>query len=46
MTEDKIVVWHHRLSGQEFEQVPWDGEEQGCLASYSLWSYKELDTTE
>ena len=24
----------------------WDGEGQGCLASYSSWSYKELDTTE
>ena len=28
-TEDEMVGWHHRLNGQEFEQVPGDGEEQG-----------------
>ena len=26
MTEDKMVGWHHRLSGHEFEQAPGDGE--------------------
>ena len=26
MTEDKMVGWHHRLSGHEFEQTPADGE--------------------
>ena len=25
-TEDKTLVWYHRLSGQEFEQAPGDGE--------------------
>ena len=24
MTEDKMVGWHHRLNGHEFEQVPGD----------------------
>ena len=32
MTEDKMVGWHHWLSGHEFEQAPGDGEGQGCLA--------------
>ena len=32
MTEDKIVGWHHRLNGHEFEQAPGDGEGQGGLA--------------
>ena len=29
--EDKMVGWHHRLNGDEFEQAPGDGEEQGGL---------------
>ena len=29
MTEDKLVGWHHRLNGHEFEQTPGDGEGQG-----------------
>ena len=32
MTEDKMVGWHHRLNGQEFEQAPGDGEGQGNVA--------------
>ena len=24
--QDKIVGWHHRLNGSEFEQAPGDGE--------------------
>ena len=44
-TEDKMVGWHHRLNGHEFEQTPGDGEGQGSLACYSLWSCKEWDTT-
>ena len=28
-TEDKMVGWHHRLNGHEFEQTLEDGEEQG-----------------
>ena len=30
-TEDKMVRWHHRLNGQEFEQTPEDGEGQSSL---------------
>ena len=26
MAEGKMVRWHHRLSGHEFEQTPADGE--------------------
>ena len=28
-TEDKMVGWHHRLDGHEFEQAPGVGEGQG-----------------
>ena len=31
ITEEKMVGWHHWLSGHEFEQVPGDGEGQGSL---------------
>ena len=41
-----MVVWHHRLNGQEFEQAPGDGEGQGSLACCSSWGSKESDTTE
>ena len=30
-TEDKMVGWHHRLSGHEFEQGPGTGDGQGSL---------------
>ena len=46
MTEDEMVGWHHRLDGQEFEQVPGVGEGQGGLACSSPWDLKESDTTE
>ena len=46
MTVDKIVGWHHRLDGHEFEQALGDGEGQGSLACYSPWGCKELETTE
>ena len=36
-TEDEMVGWHHRLSGQEFEQTLGDSEGQGSLICYSLW---------
>ena len=45
MTEDKVVGWHHRLSGHEFEQALGDGEGQGSLACCSLWGHKESETT-
>ena len=44
--EDKMVGWHHRLNGHEFDQVPGDGKGQGSLACCSPWFCKELDTTE
>ena len=46
MTEDKMVGWHHQLSGHEFEQPPGDGEGQGSLVFYSPWGHKESETTE
>ena len=32
-TEDKMVGWHHRLNGYEFEQAPGVGNGQGSLVS-------------
>ena len=46
MTEDKLVGWHHRLNGCEFEQASGDGEGQGGLVCCSPWGGKELDTAE
>ena len=51
-TEDETVGWHHRLSGQEFEQALGDSEgqrslflenprRQRSLTSYSPWGRKE-----
>ena len=45
-TEDKMVRWHHRLNGDEFEQALGVGDGQGNPACCSLWGRKELDTTE
>ena len=44
--QDEMDGWHHRLDGQEFEQAPGDGEEQGSLACCSPWFHKESLTTE
>ena len=44
--EDDIVGWHHQLNGQEFEQAPGYGDEQGSLGFCSPWGSKELDMTE
>ena len=38
-TEDKMVGWHHRLDGHEFEQAPGLGRGQGSLACCSLWTW-------
>ena len=43
MTEDEMVGWHHRLSGQEFEPTLGDGEGQGSLACCCPWGHKDLD---
>ena len=45
-TEDKMVEWHHRLNGHEFEQTLGEGEGQRSLACCSPWGHKELDTAE
>ena len=46
MTEDKMVGWHHKLNGHEFEQAVGDGEGQGSLACCNLWGCKKSGTTE
>ena len=45
-TEDKMVGWHHRLHGHEFEQAPGVGDGQGGLECCSSRGHKESDTTE
>ena len=45
MAEHKMVGWHHRLDGHEFEQAPGAGDGQGSLACCSPWGHKELDRT-
>ena len=32
ITEGKMIGWHHKFNGHEFEQAPGDGEGQGSLA--------------
>ena len=46
MTEDEMVVWHHWLSGHEFEYALGVGDGQGSLKCCSPWGHKELDMTE
>ena len=38
MTEDEMVGWHHRLDGQESEQVPGAGvdREAWCAAVHGV----------
>ena len=43
--EDEMVRQHHRLDGNEFEQIPWESGGQGRQACCSPWSHTELDTT-
>ena len=45
-TEDKMVRWHHRFSGHEFEQTSGSSKGQGSLACCSPWRLKESDMTE
>ena len=42
----KLVGWHHRHNGHEFEQTPGDSEGQGSLVCCNSWGHKELDRTE
>ena len=46
MTEDEMVGWHHRLSGQEFEWTLGVCDGQGGLACCGSWGHKESDMTE
>jgi len=46
MTEDKMVGWHYRLNGHEFEQILGGGKGQGSLACCGPWGLKESDMTE
>ena len=46
MKEDKMVGWHHRLNGHEFEQAPGDVEGQGSLVCCSPWGHKESEMPE
>ena len=39
-TEDKMIGWHHRLDGHEFEQAPGPGDGQGSLACCSPLGHK------
>ena len=45
MTEDKMVGWHHKRNGHEFEQAPGDGAGQGSLVCCSPWGHKKSDMT-
>ena len=40
--ENKMVGWHHRLNGHEFEQVLGDDKGQGSLACCSPWGHKRV----
>ena len=44
-TEDEMVGWHHRLSGNGFGWTPGVGDGQGGLSCCGSWGHKELDTT-
>ena len=45
VTQDKMVGWHHRLDGHEFEEIPGVGDGQGSLACHSPWGCKKSDST-
>ena len=40
VTEGKMVGWHHRLSGLEFEQTLGDDEGKGILVCCSPWGHR------
>ena len=45
-TEDKVIEWHHWLSGHGFGWTPGVGDGQGGLVCCDSWDRKESDTTE
>ena len=46
MTEDEMVVWHHRLNGHEFEWTPGVCGGRRSLMCYNTWGQKESNMTE
>ena len=46
MTENKMVLWHHRLAGHEFEQALGAGDGLESLVCFSPWGCKESDMAE
>ena len=44
--QDKMVGWHHRLDGCEFEQAPGVGDGQGSLMCCSPWGQRESHMTQ
>ena len=46
ITEDKMVGWHYRVDGHEFEQALGVGDGQGSLLCCSPWGQKESDMTD
>ena len=46
VTENKMVGWHHKINGHDFEQTLGHSEGQGSLACCSPWGHKESDVTE
>ena len=43
--QQRMVGWHHQLSGHEFEQTLGDSEGQRILACCSPWHHKQVDMT-
>ena len=41
-TEDKMVGWHHRFNGHEFEQALGVGDRQGSLMCCSPWGLQRV----
>ena len=41
MAEDRMVGWHHWLSGHEHDQPLGDSKEQGSLSCCSLWGGRD-----
>ena len=46
MTVDKMVGWHHQLSGHDFEQTPGDSERQESLVCCSHFRVRHELATE
>jgi len=43
VTEDKIVVWHHRLKGHNFEQTMGDNERQRSLGALHCMGLQRVE---